>query len=583
MARMKPYADPDQIANDGERQVAKALLASLDDSFLIYHNYPLLEYSPRPNGRGEYLRQGEIDFLIIVPDLGILVLEVKGGDIGYLPDEGWVRRKPYGNERITNPAEQARKGIWAVVQRVGEEHYGGPNGFPGAHGYAVVLPTHGYTGTAPPGLQHKNLLTPADLSFLDRRIVEILKAFTPTPRSFSTDDAKKVQATLDSTFQLRELLVQVIIEGEERLVQLTEQQKRVIAGLAENDRALISGTAGSGKTVLAMTAAKRFAAAGKKTLFLCFNKQLAQWLRSQVSEPYRGSIVVEHFHGLCRRLCGDAGVPFTKPMGDAQSDQDFWNHTAAGLLDAAIDRIDERYDAIVVDEAQDFCPEWWLPIESLNRRGEAGALYLFFDRAQNIYRQTEPEFPSVQARYQLPINCRNTREIAKTCGTVLGVDIEVDPFAGNGESPKFQFAASAEERARVCDQQIRNWVGGNPASLLGQQRKHWNAAGKLAPSQIAVLCPWRKDNSSLRNHTQLGGVPIVEDLTAWHEERGLLFSTTHSFKGLEADAIVLLDVPNPLAGHFDAVDLYVACSRAKHRLSVIAADPRASAVLKGSG
>jgi hypothetical protein len=359
-------------------------------------------------------------------------------------------------------------------------------------------------------------------------------------------------APWDSTFQLRELLVQVIIEGEERLVQLTEQQKRVIAGLAENDRALISGTAGSGKTVLAMTAAQRFAAAGKKTLFLCFNKQLAQWLRSQVSEPYRESIVVEHFHGLCRRLCGDAGVPFTKPMGDAQSDQDF-------------------------------CPEWWLPIESLNRRGEAGALYLFFDRAQNIYRQTEPEFPSVQARYQLPINCRNTREIAKTCGTVLGVDIEVDPFAGNGESPKSQFAASAEERARVCDQQIRNWVGGNPASLLGQQRKHWNAVGKLAPSQIAVLCPWRKDNSSLRNHTQLGGVPIVEDLTAWHEERGLLFSTTHSFKGLEADAIVLLDVPNPLAGHFDAVDLYVACSRAKHRLSVIAADPRASAVLKGSG
>jgi len=129
---------------------------------------------------------------------------------------------------------------------------------------------------------------------------------------------------------------------------------------------------------------------------------------------------------------------------------------------------------------------------------------------------------------------------------------------------------NATGRAEKCEQRIRTWLGNKAAEYLGQTKRHWNSAGRLAPSQIAILCPWRKDKSSLASHARIAGIPLVQDLNAWRQERGVLFSTTKSFKGMEADAIVLVDIPDIVsANYFDPLDMYVACSRAKHRLTVI--------------
>ena len=54
----------------------------------------------------------------------------------------------------------------------------------------------------------------------------------------------------------------------------------------------------------------------------------------------------------------------------------------------------------------------------------------------------------------------------------------------------------------------------------------------------------------------------------------MLFATIRSFKGLEADAVLMVDVVAPGSlPHFSQADFYVGCSRAKHQLATQAMAP----------
>ena len=44
-----------------------------------------------------------------------------------------------------------------------------------------------------------------------------------------------------------------------------------------------------------------------------------------------------------------------------------------------------RYDALIVDEAQDFHPDWWVPLQLLLEDPDEGSLYVFYDDNQRIF------------------------------------------------------------------------------------------------------------------------------------------------------------------------------------------------------
>ena len=81
MARLFPDFDPEKISVKPERDVARALVRDLPDDCLIYHSYCWLRRDQ--NGNRETLHEGETDFLILDPSNGILVLEVKGGNVSW--------------------------------------------------------------------------------------------------------------------------------------------------------------------------------------------------------------------------------------------------------------------------------------------------------------------------------------------------------------------------------------------------------------------------------------------------------------------------------------------------------------------
>ena len=100
MARLIPNIDVSEIALKPERDVARVLVEQLPDEVRVFHSYPWLRPDRNDRTGKVTLREGEADFLILWPELGFLVLEVKGGDIEYgAADRRWYRKLPNGGER----------------------------------------------------------------------------------------------------------------------------------------------------------------------------------------------------------------------------------------------------------------------------------------------------------------------------------------------------------------------------------------------------------------------------------------------------------------------------------------------------
>ena len=327
---------------------------------------------------------------------------------------------------------------------------------------------------------------------------------------------------------------------------------RLLDFLAQRKRAAIDGVAGSGKTMLARAQAQRFADDGLKTLFVCYNTALAQWLRSSIPEQYQDRIVVRHFHGLCKEWCNRAKIRFSPPE---KYQDDFWRQEAPNLLLEASELVPDRFDAVVVDEGQDFMPNWWLPLENLNTQGEVGAMYVFYDPAQNLFVEGGSALPDLGQPFKLPTNCRNTREIARTCGGIINLEIPTHPNAPEGVAVQFIHAADHLAQQEEAGKVLHEWIN----------------KGNLKTSQVAILSPVRWENTSMPKKGHIKNVPLTMDLDEWREDHGVLFSTIRAFKGLEADTIIIIDVPEPdTTPSLSKNDFYVACSRAKHRLVVLA-------------
>lgn len=554
MARLIPKVEISDINVKSERDVAKYLVELLPDDCLIYHSYPWLTTDRNDKGNTT-LKEGETDFVIVIPSHGLLVLEVKGGVVEYDADaREWNRVLTDGAlKQIQDPFEQANRNTHFLEKQIKSIGYGGTNHLPFGYGYAVVFPDCHYSGSVPTGSTPSIIFSANDLEFIDRRIKSALSQWVrhDKPYQLTPNDMKNIQRGISPSFDLLPILFRKIEEQEERLFRLTNYQKLLLDFLAERKRACINGVAGSGKTLLAQAQAEKFANRGMKTLLVCYNKALANWLRANVANEYAELLTITHFHSLCSSMCKKAGVVFKPPQNN---DEEFWQEDAPELLIEAIDTIGEKFDAVVVDEGQDFHSDWWFPLEYINAGGDEGIMYVFYDPNQNLYIDQNSTLPALGEPFNLPVNCRNTRSIAGLCSNILNFDIPTKEDAPLGDEPILLRLDSKFEIRKRVERFVHEWVN----------------QGKLKPNQVAVLSPYKINNSSLADRNKLRGVELTEDLSLWKSGSGILFSTVKGFKGLEADAVLLIDVP-PIDDEslFKKSDYYVACSRAKHLLVVM--------------
>ena len=542
MARLIPQVDPSSIENCGERVVAEALVSQLSGDWLIYHSYPWLRRDR--DGRGP-LREGEIDFVAFHPMEGLLVLEVKGGDVRF--DSAvhcYFRQTSHGRDEIKNPFEQARDSLHVLEKRI-KAHPATRGIMPCSYGYAVVLPDTQWRGSLPADATRETLICAPELTRLGDAVRAATAAWRRGPAQvISASGQQAVLESLSPHFQLTPVLWRSLDDQADRLRRLTDEQQRLLAFMGGRTRAAIDGVAGSGKTLLALAQAQRFARERGPTLFLCYNRALVEWLRGQSPAEYAETLVIDTFHGLCEEWCRKAKIAFTSK----DEDDAFWNDTAPELLEQAGAAVpaEGKFEALVCDEGQDFRTLWWLALPAVMRKPDF-PWFVFFDPKQNIFIE-KPAIPSELGEpFRLEYNCRNTRAITKRCSTVLGADIAHHPDAPEGDPPTVVEAANAEDVIRRTRQQILEWCE--------------HDRGAISPSRVAVLVA---DGRLEAWPKEFGTTKLVRGLNGWRAGKGALLSSARRFKGLEADAIVIAGIPRSGAGGpYSTADHYVAVSRAR--------------------
>ena len=490
------------------------------------------------------------------------MLEVKGGQIAFDGRTGaWTSTARDGTVYgIKDPFLQAQRSVKAFTGKAAALSFEGQPMPEFVHGHAVVFPDCDFaTGADGVSAPRELVIDAGDLAQdAAGRLVEIFRlwgarrAAAPLTKKW----VKRLgQHVLAPHFSLGLALGSALGWEEKALALLHEEQDICLDFLELNPRAVVYGGAGTGKTLVAVERARRLAAGGKDVLLLCFNRPLAHHLRAICAswEALPGRVWAGSYHELGRELCGLAGVAWAEsPADDRTASEAFWNETSGVLLLEATQALGEKFDALVVDEAQDFLTEWWAVLGALLKEGELSPMVLFADPAQDLW-QRGSVFPQWLPVFPLRTNCRNTSAIAEYLGELTGSHPRVSPWTVRGEEPKVhRWRNAADERekagALIAQLLLKDGVGLERVAIVGMRR--------LA-------------NSCLAEKAELAGFPVVpidDDGTAG-VPGALRYATPHRFKGLEADVVLLLDVDGS-RWSLEPPHLYVAASRARLRLHV---------------
>jgi Nuclease-related domain/UvrD-like helicase C-terminal domain len=530
MSRMIPTFLDDHTP-PGERDVFN-LLASGPDEWTVLHSLDLA-----PWNRG--LRT-ELDFILIVPEAGILCIEVKSHENITFDGDRWhpetIKRSPF---------KQAVDGRYTFHRRLTEL----------ASHLKHVPVVHCTIFPRSPFQIHKNLsVQPWEL--MDSRS---FRSFD-TGLKLCSDLKARIQRSIaaDSNIlplsqHLSQAQVETILqcclpiqkrnpaareeierrhEHLERL--LRDQQKPVVQLASLNNRLVVSGGAGTGKTLIAIEVACRAAEKGHRVGLVCFNQLVGDWMaeRAKKIAPGTPTLVTGRAIQIMAEMTG-LEIPKSPT-------RDFWDNILPDKLEERLTDPDfgsnAKFDYLVVDEAQDLLARtrlWSCLSQFLIGGFERGAFAIFGDfenqvlgerglMTENLARLISAAKPS---RWEFAENCRNYRIIGDTAVTLSGLGKSV--YSGymriGGSFANYDITFYEHDGAQL--DKVAQWI------------KDFKTQG-YKPSEITVLS-FRSDENSAAHRLRNQGFKMRP---AWAAGDFTGFASVHSFKGMENKAIILTDV-----------------------------------------
>ena len=540
MARMIPFP---MLPTDSaaERRLYEGFLEQLDDGFVVYHSVDWVV-----GGRAG-TDEGEADFVITHPELGLLALEVKGGRVAYDPrTKRWTQTGRSGTHDLDEDPFHQAKGAMHSLVRILQARPGWERWRP-SYGFGLAFPDGGYERPAHPGAPVEIVIDRSDLGRLAERVPEVMRTWSRPGRRFGAEGMEAVSMALGFRVEIRTPLKLRFDEEDKKIVELTTDQAWVLAFVLHRRRAAVTGPAGSGKTLLAISVAEQLAAADRRTLLTCFNRRLGEHLAESVGDV--DGIDVATFHQVCAQMAREAGIEL--PPEDAEPGSAYFEHRLPEALAEAAARLGPRYDAIVVDEAQDFREWWWPALLSLHTDPDAGPLYVFADDNQNLYGGALPVDEDDRVG-PIALNLRNTKRIGEFVSVFYRGDQQ--PIARGPEGDPVQILGYDD------DEGLTRLLAVVLANLVEEEH--------VPLEDIVVLTPSGTAKSRLRSRGTVDGYRLSESV----EPGTVLATSVHAFKGLERPVVILAELGDK---HLEDLRqyLYVGASRARNHLVVLATEP----------
>lgn len=558
MAKMIPQLTSEQLKAFPSRAEARFYEACRDglpaDLVIIYSANWIYR-----DTRGR-LNEGEADFTIISPQSGVLAVEVKGGGVMFDATSGaWHSVDKHGQKNpIKDPFKQASKERHALLDQIAG--HASWRQWPGTRftlGHAVMLPDIGDpTALIGPDRQRELVGVNGDIQNVAQwydRVMRFWRSANDDP--LGAKGVRLIEDILCKSIDVGPVLRAAVDDAEQQRIRLTANQAKVFRIIGGRRRAVISGGAGTGKTVLAVEKAKALAHEGLSVLLLCYNRPLADSLA--IGLQNESNIQAQSYHQFCDRrirLANKQGHDILAEAVEAYpgtSDQHRFDVQMPYALALSADVLDERFDAVVVDEAQDFSDEYWLGVEMLLRDQENGHLYIFIDENQALYAR-KYKLPVDDEPFYLTNNCRNTSAIHEA-GYCFYRGSPIDPPELIGHDVIWTGIDKLEDQADAVVRRVHQWV-----QVEG-----------LNPGDVAVLIAKRPKSipyELLSQRAEMAGVEWTFEIHG--KAKCVLVDTVARFKGLEAQAVVLW-VGNEIIDEEQWETIYVGATRAKSLLTVI--------------
>lgn len=557
--------------------VVYAAMRNLPDSIVVIHGLATLTRHPNE----EAPLEGEIDFLVIDPARGLLVLEVKGGEVQYKPDEDtWTISVKRGRtKRIADPSLRAANRLRDIRKQIADDEAFAALGIgesPGGHAVLLSdLDDLDELGPLRPNI-------PCEL-LGGRPILQDLPAWLDGVFRYHGVPAvgpglawlEHVRRIVARPFTLQPRLGVLIAQDLQRFDYWTDQQWQALQGTRFMLKVSVAGGAGTGKTLLAVRRAQELSRTGKRTLLLCFNALLGDHLKWErktflAAEPEAGQrLMIMTFHDLCRWWVGEVGArarrDFLAEARQIARGQDETHVVYPVALALAIEKERPNFQAVVIDEAQDFRRSYWRALKPLLEAPSASRV-VFYDMNQRLL-QPQEQYPfELSSSYVLDKNCRNGRAIH---------DATYHHYNGLPVSPN------------ECDDEIRRWIEPTIESaaerLLAELLTLVVKQGVPRSDIVVLLLDGR-----LRDTCQAALEQRLKDRRlklsfGVHFERAedcIRVDTVGRFKGMEAAVIILWAQRWP-TGEDDRAFLYVGLSRAQRLLVVLGPEDLVNRTLAG--
>jgi len=523
-----------------ELDVLHRLQSSLSDGYQIFHS---VTWHSLHEGTD---RHGEIDIVVLGPTGNVLLVEVKSGHVEV---ENGVMMKLY-KDGAHDVGRQTRIQYAAMVNRLGQA------GLRAHVTNCLVLPDHRLGEQQVVAIPPERIVDASRFDFLGTYVREMLGAVhtnsdTESIRQFFSNE---FNVTLDMNVlgdQVRKTTLK-LADG------LATWIPRI---MAPSGVIRVQATAGSGKTQLALRLLQDAAFSGTRSLYVCFNRTLADHIGHIA--PTRAKVA--SFHELCvEHYKQNIGEPnFTNHNSFENLIEQYCQDVENDEPDIAT-TMRSRYGLILIDEAQDFDAAW---VQSLIAQLEVnGRLYILEDDSQRLYARDEFDLPEA-----IQINCQdNFRSPRSVCKAInaLGLTAMSVQARGpyEGELPGFHTYDTTHACLYKTEMAVKTLIKRG-----------------IALNEIVVIS-WRGIAKSKLMQSDNIGTFKIRRFTGKYTDSGdalwttgdLLVDSVYRYKGQSAAGVVLSEID------FDEFDdaakrkLFVGLTRAQLAVEVVLSEQAAA-------